>query len=116
MRQTRFLNMSMVFALALSACSGGASEDSSPSEGALLVAAHDLVRAGLKDPDSAQFRNDRIVKFKGKSVACGEVNANNSFGGKAGYKRYVAAGETAVVTEEAMEPAEFEKVWAEICQ
>lgn len=105
-----------VIITALSACSNGSAEDSAPREGALLVAAHDLVRAGLKDPDSAQFRNERIVKFQGKSVACGEVNANNSFGGKAGYKRYVAAGETAVVTEEVMEPAEFEKVWSQICR
>lgn len=81
----------------------------------MVTAAQDMVRATLKDPESAQFRNDRIRQFQGKSVACGEVNANNSFGGKSGFKRYVAASETAVVTEEGMEPAEFEKVWSEIC-
>ena len=81
----------------------------------MVMAAQDMVRATLKDPDSARFRNDRIRQFQGKSVACGEVNADNSFGGKTGFKRYVAASETAVVTEEGMAPAEFEKVWSEIC-
>lgn len=106
----------LILAIALAGCSGPSPEIQRESkERAMVMAAQDLVRATLKDPESAQFRNDRIRQFQGKDVACGEVNANNSFGGKTGFKRYVAANEVAVITEEAMEPAEFEKVWNEIC-
>lgn len=106
----------IIMAIALAGCSGPSPEIQQESKDrAMVMAAQDMVRATLKDPESAQFRNGRIRKFQGKDVACGEVNANNSFGGKTGFKRYVAASEDAVVTEEGMEPAEFEKVWGEIC-
>ena len=39
----------------------------------------------LKDPSSAQFRN--LVEVS-PGVVCGEVNAKNSFGGYAGFKRF----------------------------
>lgn len=42
----------------------------------------------LKDPDSAQFRNERRV---GRYL-CGEVNAKNSLGGYVGFKRYMTSG------------------------
>jgi len=45
------------------------------------------VKELLKDPESAQFKNERV----GKSPAlfCGEVNSKNSMGGYVGYKRYI---------------------------
>lgn len=42
----------------------------------------------LKDPDSAQFRNLRVVS--GGAALCGEVNAKNSYGGYTGFKSFVA--------------------------
>ncbi len=106
----------LIAAIALTGCSGPSPEiEKDSNDSAMIMAAQEMVRATLKDPASAEFRNDRIGQFQGKSVACGEVNANNSFGGKTGFKRYVAANELAVITEEGMEHAEFQKVWNEIC-
>ncbi|WP_372502401.1 hypothetical protein P7L66_13330 [Tistrella mobilis] len=60
--------------------------------------AKDLRRAGLdavlrqlKDPDSAKFRDVRLVDHPaGGRVVCGEVNARNSYGGYVGFARFVA--------------------------
>ena len=54
------------------------------------------VRASLKDPDSARFGDIslRKVTVPGKTqqldVACGTVNAKNSFGGYVGDRRFIA--------------------------
>lgn len=45
--------------------------------------AKEFVSGVLKDPDSAEFRNQRGF--------CGEVNSKNSFGGYVGFKRFIAA-------------------------
>ena len=51
------------------------------------------VLAELNDPDSAKFRNERLLSgwsewtVKG-SVLCGEVNAKNRMGGYAGYVKF----------------------------
>ena len=53
----------------------------------------------LSDPDSAQFRNERLVTgWSGwqveSSILCGEVNAKNRMGGYVGYVKFssVAGG------------------------
>ena len=48
--------------------------------------AQEAVRAQLKDPSSAIFRNVRRVG----SGYCGEVNAKNSYGGYAGFEAFHA--------------------------
>ena len=58
----------------------------------------------LKDPESAQFRNVKLVEYKGRPrftngavvspkegyVVCGEINGKNSYGGYVGFKSFVA--------------------------
>lgn len=44
------------------------------------------VRAQLRNPESAQFRN---VKITSDGVVCGEVNGNNAFGALAGFDYFV---------------------------
>jgi hypothetical protein len=53
--------------------------------------------AFLKDPTSAEFRNEKITK---SGVLCGEVNSKNSMGGYVGFKRYIAAGPQASYIED----------------
>lgn len=53
----------------------------------------------MKDPDAAQFRNERMYTRGDTLVVCGEVNAKNGFGGYTGFKGFVAL-RGAVVTEE----------------
>jgi hypothetical protein len=90
--------------LALAACdrSDGKPAVAPPkqaSEAELLSAqsakAAELVKAQLKDPDSARFRNVRTVPFMGigsqvGDVFCGEVNARNSMGGYTGFESFAA--------------------------
>ena len=50
----------------------------------------EAVKSQLKDPDSAQFRNEKIrvlwtKKGSRLKLYCAEVNARNSFGGMTGY-------------------------------
>lgn len=67
------------------------------------------VVAHLKDPESAQFRNQYGL--------CGEVNAKNAMGGYVGYRRFIAVREDLVVVDDGLtsSPADFEKVWASSC-
>lgn len=67
------------------------------------------VVAGLKDPDSAKFRDQYGV--------CGEVNAKNALGGYVGYRRFIAVREDLVVVDDGLttSPSDFEKVWASSC-
>lgn len=62
-----------------------------------IVAAERAVRASLKDPDSAQFKDvyaNYTVEFG--VVACGQVNAKNSLGGYTGFKRFVSGGKSVI--------------------
>jgi hypothetical protein len=53
--------------------------------------AREPVAALMKDPASAQFRNDRITP---SGWLCGEVNVKNSMGGYVGFKKYMSRGPT----------------------
>lgn len=56
-----------------------------------VAALHDGVRRTLKDPGSAQFGEHRAgLNEKGGIVACGWVNAKNSYGGYTGKQPYLA--------------------------
>lgn len=57
-----------------------------PVEDHRLVRARALVIERLKDPDSAQFRNER---FMPDGTICLEVNAKNGFGGYTGFSHAV---------------------------
>lgn len=71
--------------------------------------AREFVLGVLKDPGSAEFRNQRGF--------CGEVNSKNSFGGYVGYKRFIAATKEMVVFEKdgRMSSNEFEQAWSKLC-
>ena len=50
--------------------------------------AREAVVDRLKDPESARFRNERVVGED--HFVCGEVNAKNSAGGYVGFSSYAA--------------------------
>jgi hypothetical protein len=53
----------------------------------------ELVKARLKDPDSAKFKGVYFVRGKaGVPVTCGQVNSRNSFGGYTGFVPFLSAG------------------------
>ncbi len=47
-------------------------------------------RIRLKDPDSAQFRNVRVVDVEEGILVCGEVNGKNSYGKYAGFVLFIS--------------------------
>lgn len=48
----------------------------------------ETVTRQLRDPDSAQIRNIRLVENPGGKFYCGEVNGKNSYGGYVGYTAF----------------------------
>ena len=72
--------------------------------------AREFVSEVLKDPESAEFRNQKGF--------CGEVNSKNSFGGYAGFKRFIAASEEMVVFagDDRMTSTDFEQAWSQFCR
>lgn len=101
----------LIVGLLLSA-SCGSPESNEPNEAGMIVIARKAVEAKLRDPESAQYRNEHLGSFKGVPVICGEVNAKNGFGGMSGYERFISNGGEATVLTSDMEPAEFAKVWS----
>ncbi|WP_347473844.1 hypothetical protein [Acinetobacter thermotolerans] len=61
----------------------------------------------LKDPDSAQIRNQHGY--------CGEVNSKNSFGGYTGFKRFIASSAIVAIEGDNMDSYEFDKAWDQVC-
>jgi len=55
-----------------------------------ILASKEAVKANLKDPNSAEFKNMRLVKYLNGHVVCGTVNAKNSFGGYTGFTPFIA--------------------------
>ena len=62
-----------------------------------IASAQDAAKKTLKDPDSAKFKNIRMMDYDGGKVLCGEINAKNSYGGYVGYKRFVAGTSAATI-------------------
>lgn len=58
-------------------------------ESTFLKEAKTHIKDQMKDPDSTQFRNMRIISNTiGEKAVCGEVNAKNSYGGYTGFKAF----------------------------
>ena len=62
----------------------------------LIEKAKEIAKYDLKDPDSAKFRNVRVVtkpaqrdETKINTNVCGELNAKNSYGAYIGYVKFM---------------------------
>lgn len=74
---------------------------------AMQVDAEIALKNFLKDPESAQIRNQNGM--------CGEVNSKNSFGGYTGFKRFIASPAIVAIDGENIESSEFQTVWEKFC-
>lgn len=74
---------------------------------AVTKTAEDRIRAKLKDPDGAIFKNTQT--FEGGN-GCGEVNAKNSYGGFQGYTAWWISGTEAEIHK--TEDTDIEKACA----
>ena len=102
-------------ALSLAACGDSAADARLNAEAAAHSRAEDAVRAALRDPDSAQFRAERIGFLAGAPFVCGEVNAANGFGGKAGFEQFIWKNDS-VVFEGDGGAAFFARLHALLCE
>lgn len=57
-------------------------------DSSLISEAQEKVSERLIDPDSAKFRNVKVVEKDGRKIVCGEVNAKNRMGGMVGYSPF----------------------------
>lgn len=86
-----------VIIIAIIAASAGYTYWSKYDEWVAIPEARGPLQTSLKDPSSAQFRNEQLART---GVLCGEVNAKNSMGGYVGFKRYIVAGSAVVYLED----------------
>jgi hypothetical protein len=70
------------------------------------------LRAISKDPDSLQFRNERVSKAD-PTITCGEMNGKNGFGGYVGFRRFIVSSGT-ILTDDGQNPR-FNEAWARFC-
>lgn len=82
-------------ALLISACLAATPLASNAAE--LPADVHSKIVAGLKDPDSAQFRSVTSGQKGDQVYYCGEVNAKNSYGGYEGFQRFVWNGKGVMI-------------------
>lgn len=78
------------------------------------IMAEDVVKARLRDPESARFEHVRTSRATGLPVVCGTVNAKNGFGGYGGPQPYLVAGEVTIIITEQSSTSEM-KQYAELC-
>ena len=72
------------------------------------------IRAALKDPESARFRNEFVSRNGTEATLCGQVNFKNSVGGYAGFERFIS-GQTPPLLEGTIGPDEMNKQWTKFC-
>ena len=105
--------IAVIFLMMATGCSSESSQSS--KEFAWMELGKDMVREKLKDPDSARFRN--VFFNRGRDnvpIACGEVNARNSFGGYTGFERFLSAGSRDLTLLES-EASDFGVQWSRFC-
>lgn len=78
----------------------------------LKISAKNAVSSILKDPNSAEFRN--------QIGSCGEVNSKNSFGGYVGFTRFIVTKEKVLFENEFQESdyskQSYQQAWNEYCR
>lgn len=85
--------------------------------GLLLYFAQEQIKQSVKDPSSVQFRGEQLhEKTKYGAVACGQVNAKNSFGAYTGYKGFVVTEKDMIIyIEDGVNAKTFASKWNELC-
>ena len=91
------------------------SSSPAPLDRTLFMAAEkERIRAGLRDPDSARFRNESITTNGAGATLCGQINFKNATGGYEGFQRFIS-GQSAPLLEGTIGPGEMNKQWTKLC-
>ena len=101
---------------AVAKASARAAQSDGPAPYKVMILAERRLKETLRDPWSAEIRNTIVPS--GSGYLCGEVNATNGFGGKTGFRRFVAGATSqmpVVIEGELIDASEFEKLWTKAC-
>lgn len=113
LRQAGAVLLAVVALAAMAGCGETARQKKHNEATALTSMGEKYVKEKIRDPASAQFRN----QFIGKGGApCGEVNAKDAFGAYLGYQRYISVARELTMLAQDMPADEFEESWREMCR
>jgi hypothetical protein len=113
LRRGAVLPAALALLACVAACGKTAAQKQQEEAAALTVQGEKYVREKVRDPGSAQFRN----QFIGKGGApCGEVNAKDAFGAYIGFQRYISVARELTLLAQDVAPADFEESWRELCR
>ena len=99
--------------LALAGCGETRAQKKQREASAVIAMGEKYVREKIREPASAQFRN----QFIGKGGApCGEVNAKDAFGTYIGFQRYISVARELTLLAQDVAPADFDESWRELCR
>ena len=83
----------ILVALAVAACGPSkeeiAAKQAEEARAEFVAEALDQVRRAAFDPSSVDFRDLKVGSIEGLPTLCGELNANNRYGAKAGFRGFV---------------------------
>ena len=113
LRRGALLSVALALLACVAACGKTAAQRQQEEVATLTTLGEKYVREKVRDPASAQFRN----QFIGKGGApCGEVNAKDAFGTYIGFQRYISVARELTLLAQDVAPAEFEESWRELCR
>jgi hypothetical protein len=105
--------VALLVLLAIAACGETPAQKKHREATVLTAMGEKYVKEKIREPASAQFRN----QFIGKGGApCGEVNAKDAFGAYMGYQRYISVARELTMLAQDLPPDEFEESWQEMCR
>lgn len=77
-----------------------------------ISAAEQSIKQHLKEPKSAQFRNERVLP---NGTVCGEVRATDSFGKHVAFQRFFVKSGGASLIVQPESPPVAREVWMSTC-
>lgn len=87
----RCATFAVLIGLAALAVEAGASDE------AAIAEAKERVAREMRDPESAQFRDIKVLPGKEGPIICGQVNAKNAYGGYVGFNPFLVAGSSVML-------------------
>lgn len=90
-------------------------EKASSQERRWILKGQEAIKAKLKDPESAKFKNVFFSRSGDIPMTCGQVNSKNGFGGYTGFQRFISAGSPDTSFLES-EVGDFYKIWGKYCK